>query len=118
MRRAARPSSRRPAAVLVLAAFPARLPALRAARALVRGRLLACATVHSGATAIYRWKGRGFEEPSTLLWGKTTAGMAARALRAIRALHPDEVAEVLVLPVAMGNARYLAWIRESVGSKR
>jgi periplasmic divalent cation tolerance protein len=114
MNRTKRPPRPRPA-VVILAAYPGRPPALRAARALVREGTLACATVHPGATAVYRWKGRRYEEPSTLLWGKTTAAMADRAIRTIRTLHPDEVAEILVLRVAKGNARYLDWVARSVG---
>jgi periplasmic divalent cation tolerance protein len=117
MRRTQRRPRRKPA-VLILAAFPGRPPALRAARALVRDRILACATVQSGATAVYRWKGRRCEERSTLLWGKTTAESADRAVRAIRAIHPDEVAEILVLRVAKGNAPYLDWVTRSVGRAR
>ena len=117
MKRAPRPSRRKPATVVILAAYPGRPPALRAARALVADRLLACATVQPGGTAVYRWKGRRQEERSTLLWGKTTAAMAVRAIRAIRALHPDEVPEILLLPVTGGDARYLAWVARSVGGR-
>jgi periplasmic divalent cation tolerance protein len=117
MKRIQRRPRRKPA-VLILAAYPGRSPALRAARALVRDRVLACATVQPGATAVYRWKGRGREERSTLLWGKTTADSADRAIRAIRALHPDEVAEILVLRVTKGNAPYLDWVTRSVGRAR
>ena len=104
--------------VVILAAYPSRAPAARAARELVRDRVLACATVHRGGTAFYQWKGRERKERSTLLWGKTTSGMAARAVKAIRALHPDEVPEILVLRVEGGNAEYLAWLAESVGRSR
>ena len=110
--------ARASAAVLILAAYPRRAPALRAARRLVRDRLLACATVHGGATAVYRWKGRTHEEPGTLLWGKTTSAAAARAMEAIPAAHPDEVPEILVLRVAKGNTAYLRWLRGSVGAAR
>jgi periplasmic divalent cation tolerance protein len=101
--------------VLLLAAYPGRAAAMRAARALVRDGVLACATVQPGATAVYRWKGRRHEEASTLLWGKTTAALADRAVRAVRALHPDEVPEILLLRIARGNARYLDWVARSVG---
>ncbi len=119
MKRGSSVSRRRGArSVVILAAYPGRAPATRAARALVRDRVLACATVQPGATAFYRWKGRDAMEPSTLLWGKTTAAMAPRAIEAIRALHPDEVPEILVLHVDRGDARYLAWLAESVGRAR
>ena len=104
--------------VVILVAYPSRAPATRTARELVRDRVLACATVQPGATAFYRWKGLVVREPSTLLWGKTASPMAARAVKAIRALHPDEVPEILVLRVGGGDARYLAWLAESARGKR
>jgi periplasmic divalent cation tolerance protein len=100
--------------VLILAAYPGRAAAERAARALVRGRLLACATVAAGARAFYRWKGRERADPSALLWGKTTRARAVAAVRAIRAGHPDDVPEILILPILGGHAPYLAWLEAEV----
>jgi len=114
----AEPASRRrrraapPSAVIVLSAYPRAGAARRAARALVRARLLACATVVPGGVAFYRWKGKELAEPSVLLIGKTRASLARAIVEAIRASHPDQVPEVLVLPVLAGHAAYLAWIAE------
>lgn len=105
---------RSPAAVLILSAWPRRGAAERAARALVREGVLACATVQSGARAYYRWKGRDHADPSILLWGKTTRARARAAVRSIRERHPDEVPEILVLPVEGGHAPYLAWVAAEV----
>jgi len=46
-----------PRAVLILAAYPRRPAAERAAKLLVRERVLACATVAPGARAFYTWRG-------------------------------------------------------------
>lgn len=97
-------------AVVILSAYPKRAAAERAARELVAARVLACATVTYGAKAFYRWNGRDHADPSTLLWGKTTRAKAGAAVRAIREGHPDEVPEILVLPVVAGHAPYLAWL--------
>lgn len=114
--RAKRPKGTRGKAVLILAAYPKRAAAERAARELVRARVLACATVTYGARAFYRWKGRDHADPSTLLWGKTTAARAPAAVRAIRVGHPDDVPEILVLPVVGGHAPYLSWLRAEVSA--
>ena len=100
--------------ILILSAWPRRGAAERAARELVREGVLACATVQSGARAFYRWKGRDHAGASTLLWGKTTRARARAALRAIRERHPDEVPEILVLPISGGHAPYLAWLAGEV----
>ena len=119
------PASRRPAprpvrtpgAVMILAAYPKRAAAERAARSLIRARLLACATVTAGARAFYRWKGREHAAPSTLLWGKTTQAKARAAIRAIKEKHPDQVPEILVLPILGGHAPYLAWLAAEVSGR-
>ena len=105
-------------AVLILSAYPRRASAERAARSLVRRRILACATVASGARAFYRWSGRVRAEPSVLLWGKTSAARAAEAVRALRASHPDRVPEILVLPVQGGEPGYLRWLAGEVKRAR
>ena len=104
-------------AVLILAAYPRRPAAERAARLLVRERVLACATVTGGARAFYAWQGREQAHGSTLLYGKTTAARAEDAVRRIRETHPDKVAEILVLEIAGGNPAYLAWVAEEVGRR-
>ncbi len=111
-RRSARPRVR---AVLVLAAYPRRAPAERAARSLVRARIVACATVAASARAFYFWKGREVAEPSVLLWGKTVSSRAKDAIREIRRSHPDQVPEILVIPIATGEPGYLRWLEREVG---
>jgi periplasmic divalent cation tolerance protein len=109
-----RPARRRIRPVLILAAYPRRAAAERAARELVRDRILACATVTPNGRAFYRWKGKEHADPSVILWGKTLASRSRDALRAIRASHPDEVPEILVLPIQGGHGPYLAWLAEEV----
>ena len=105
---------RRASAVLILAAYPRRPVAERAARLLVGERVLACATVVPGARAFYTWRGRRHAESSILLYGKTTAARAEEAVRRLRETHPDQVPEILVLEIAGGNPEYLAWVAREV----
>jgi len=109
---------RSPAVALIVAAFPRRAPAARAARALVRDGVLACATVSAGARAYYRWEGKLVEEGSVTLWGKTSAAYAKRALAAIRALHPDRVPEILVLRTSASFPAYAAWVAAATVGRR
>jgi periplasmic divalent cation tolerance protein len=106
--------SRAGPAVLILVAYPRRAQAERAARLLVRERVLACATTVPGARAFYHWRGREEAAPSTLLYGKTTAARSREAVRRIRESHPDEVPEILVLDIVGGHPGYLAWVAEEV----
>ena len=110
------PTPRTKSIVLLLAAYPRRADATRAARELVAKGVLACATVASGAKAFYRWEGRFHEESSVILWGKTSSRRAASAMKALRALHPDRVPEILVLrPGAL--PAYAAWVASTTKGK-
>jgi len=103
--------------VLILVAYPRRAAAERAARLLVRGRVLACATVSAPARAFYFWEGREVAEAGALLYGKTTASRARDAVRLIRESHPDRVPEILVLKIAAGEPSYLAWVADQVARR-
>jgi len=109
--------TRRPrldSAVLILAAYPRRLAAERAASLLVQERVLACATLVPGARAFYMWKGKRHAETSTLLQGKTTRARAQDAIRRLRETHPDEVPEILVFDITGGDPDYLEWVARGV----
>jgi periplasmic divalent cation tolerance protein len=96
--------------VILLAAYPRTTAARKAARSLVRARLVACATVLPSGVAHYRWEGKELADPSVLLIGKTRASLASAAMEAIRASHPDRVPEILILPIVGGHAPYLRWL--------
>ena len=100
----------RNAVALILAAYPRRAAATRAAKSLVRDGVLACATVHAGATAHYRWEGRPFAEPSVILWGKCAWSRSRAAVAALKATHPDRVPEILAIRVAHAWPAYAAWV--------
>lgn len=102
--------------VLLLAAYPRRADATRAARELVANGLLACATVASGAKAFYRWEGRFHEEASVILWGKTSSRRAASAMKALHSLHPDRVPEILMFRAGALPA-YAAWVASATKGK-
>ncbi len=58
----------------------------------------------------YRWKDEVLCEPELLLLVKTAADRAEAAVAAIRAIHPYDLPEIIVLPVVGGLADYLNWI--------
>jgi periplasmic divalent cation tolerance protein len=83
------------------------------ARALVDERLAACVNVHAPMTSFYRWKGAIDREPERQLVIKTTRDRVAAIETRLRALHPYELPEFLVLPVESGSDAYLRWVSES-----
>jgi len=112
------PASRGPRLAMIVAAYPTRASASRAARALVRNGTLACATVAAGARAFYRWEGRFHETASVLLVGKTARRRARGAVAAIAALHPDRVPEILAIDVDAAPPAYAAWVAAATGGAR
>ena len=100
------------AVVVVLTTLPAESDAEAFAETLVKERLAACVTVGAPMTSIYRWKGaveRGLERQ---LLVKTVRDKVPLLEARLGTLHPYEVPEFLVLPIAEGGETYLAWVRE------
>ena len=85
--------------------------AARIARTLVDERLAACANLVPGVRSIYRFRGNVEDEREVLLVIKTRADRVDALAERLRALHPYEVPELLVLPTAGGLAPYLDWVR-------
>lgn len=104
------------AAAIVLTTIGADADAVALARTLVEERLAACVNVLPPMSSVYRWKGQLEHDREQQLVIKTTAGRVAALEARLRALHPYEMPEFLVIRVDEGSATYLGWLRESTGS--
>jgi periplasmic divalent cation tolerance protein len=100
--------------VVVLVTCPSRASAGRLARRLVSRRLAACANILPGVTSLFWWEGRVDRCRETLLLLKTTAAGFDRLRRAVLALHPYDVPEIIALPVGGAHAPYRRWVASSV----
>jgi periplasmic divalent cation tolerance protein len=100
--------------VVVLSAVGAQPDAQRIARALVEERVAACVNIVPGITSIYRWKGTVEQEPELMLVIKTLGERVAQLKTRILELHPYELPEVVVIPIADGHPPYLAWLAQQV----
>jgi len=99
---------------IVLSTVPPAQSAAIAKRMLEKN-LIACVNILP-VRSLYRWKGECCDEEEHLLVMKTRKGLADRATRTLRAVHPYEVPEIVVLPVAAGHLPYLDWVyRETAG---
>jgi periplasmic divalent cation tolerance protein len=103
-------------AVIVLTTLPVSIDPAAFARPLVEERLAACVNVLPAMTSFYRWEGRIEEDAERQVILKTTRDRLAALDARIRALHPYEVPELLVLEVSGGSTAYLDWLAESVGT--
>ena len=85
--------------------------AARIARVLVEERVAACANLVPQVRSIYRWQGRIEDDSEVLLVIKTRADRVDALAARLRALHPYEVPELVVLRVESGLDAYLDWVR-------
>ena len=93
--------------VILSTVTPDRSAAL--ARSLLEKRLVACINILP-VRSLYRWKGECCNDEEHLLVMKTRRDLVDAAIPAIRAEHPYEVPEIIVLPVTAGHLPYLDWV--------
>ncbi|MBI3403815.1 MAG: divalent-cation tolerance protein CutA [Acidobacteria bacterium] len=86
------------------------------ARTLVDERLAACVNVHSPMTSVYRWRGQVERERERQLVIKTTRDRLAAVETRLRALHPYELPEFIVVDADGGSAAYLQWVTDETKS--
>jgi periplasmic divalent cation tolerance protein len=98
------------AVVLVLTTVPDAARGEEIARALVEGQLAACVNVCAPMASFYRWKNVVERETEHQLVIKTTPDRVAAIQARLTELHPYELPELLVVPVAHGSAAYVDWV--------
>ncbi|MFN0068154.1 MAG: divalent-cation tolerance protein CutA [Limisphaerales bacterium] len=102
---------------LLLVTTPDLDTARRLATGLVEARLAACVNLVPGLESHYRWQGKVESAAEVLLVIKTAARLVPRLERWVLQEHPYDTPEILLLPLAAGTARYLAWLGQSVGTE-
>lgn len=94
-------------------------PDLKTARALAKSalnaKLVACANLVPRLESHYWWQGKLESSAEVLIVFKTTRAKLAALEKLVVAEHPYDTPEFIALPLAAGNAKYLAWLAESVG---
>jgi periplasmic divalent cation tolerance protein len=95
--------------VIVLTTWPASSDAGAFARTLVDERLAACVNVLAEMQSTYRWKGAVEVDAERQILIKTTEARLAELEARVRALHPYELPEFLLLR-AGGPDAYMAWV--------
>ncbi len=102
-------------AIILLTTIGATADVEPLARALIDERLAACVNVLPAMQSFFRWEGAVQRDDERQLVIKTSAARLEELQARLRALHPYELPEMLVLS-ARGSDEYLAWIRESTTS--
>ena len=101
--------------MVILTTMPDDNRADELARSLVDERLAACVNVHSPMVSTYRWKGQVEREGERQVVIKTTRARLPELEARLRALHPYDVPELIVLEAAASDA-YAAWGNDTTRS--
>lgn len=99
---------------LVLVTAPELKTARALAQAALEARLIACANLVPGIESHYWWQGKVESSPEVLLLMKTTKARLAALEKLVRARHPYDTPEFVVVPLTAGSRRYLDWLATSV----
>jgi periplasmic divalent cation tolerance protein len=94
---------------VVMTTFPDAEVAARVLDGLLEKRLAACVQSMPIQSA-YRWQGVVNRESEVLALIKTRRELFPEVESYLRAAHPYEVPEILLLPATAGSAAYLQWI--------
>src|SRR4051812_29965114 len=99
--------------VIALTTLPEEFDAAAFADALVESRLAACVNLLPVMQSTYRWQGAIERDRERQVVIKTSRARLAALWERIRALHPYDVPEFVVLPIVDGQQAYLHWIGDS-----
>jgi periplasmic divalent cation tolerance protein len=102
--------------VIVLTTMPDDARSDELARTLVDERLAACVNVYGAMMSTYRWKGTVERDPERQLVIKTTRARLAALESRLRALHPYELPEFIVVAPESASEAYAAWAAAEAGS--
>ncbi|KYP96342.1 cation tolerance protein CutA [Sodalis-like endosymbiont of Proechinophthirus fluctus] len=84
------------------------------AQRLLAGNLAACVTLLPGAISLYYWQGMLEQQAEVQLLIKSRITLRQAIFAQIKAHHPYQTPELLVLPVVSGDPDYLSWLNNSL----
>jgi len=100
-------------AALVLTTVSDVKTARQLAHFLVKERLAACVSFRTGFVSVFRWKGKIQTARETLLLIKIPRRNYSKVVKALKARHPYELPEIILLPLERGSQEYLTWLSAS-----
>jgi len=98
--------------VLVISNAPDELLAKRIAHIAVEKGLAACVNLGEPTLSMYMWQDKLDSAKEVPITFKTTGARVLELMDHIKATHPYEVPEILVLPVIAGLDDYVQWVKD------
>lgn len=103
-----------PGIVIILCTTPDDASAKHIAERLLAEKLAACVTLLPGATSLYYWQGKLEQQTEVQLLIKSHVRHQQDLFTCIKAHHPYQTPELMVVPVQGGDPDYLAWLNASL----
>lgn len=100
--------------IIVYVTTPTKAEAKRIAMALLRERLVACATIVDHCHSLYRWKGKIEQAEESILLMKTVAKNWKKIERRVRELHSYECPCIVKIKIEGGAKKYVEWLKASI----
>jgi periplasmic divalent cation tolerance protein len=99
----------------VVTACPSSREARKIARTVVEERLAGCAQVYGPIASTYWWQGKIEDGREWLCVMKCVVSRYRRLESRIAQLHSYTLPEILAVPIAVGNLKYLEWLAKEAG---
>lgn len=96
--------------VMIYVTYPTDECAREISRALLEGRLVACANIFPAHESLYWWEGKVQSAAETAVIYKTTNDEFEALQDKIAELHPYDCPCIVALPIENGYAPFLQWI--------
>jgi periplasmic divalent cation tolerance protein len=81
---------------------------------LVEKKLAACVQIVGPIVSTYGWKGTIETATEWQCVIKSREGLFTEIERAIKAVHPYEVPEIIAVPIIGGSSEYMEWLRGEI----
>ena len=83
---------------------------------LVSRCLAGCVQVSGPIASTYRWQGKTETSEEWVCTIKTGREQLEAIQKVISEIHPYEVPELIATPIVGGSEKYLAWLKQQLGS--
>lgn len=88
--------------------------AAKIAASLVEKRLAACVQIVGPVHSTYRWEGKVEQAEEWQCLIKSRQDLFGELEQVIKAIHPYEIPEIIVMTITAGSDDYLQWLRDEL----
>lgn len=96
--------------IVVLVTARDKKEAIKIARGLLKGKLIACANIIEGVQSLFWWQGKIEVSKEVLLLIKTKKILFKKVSAKVQSLHSYQIPEIIALPIIAGSKDYLGWV--------